>query len=419
MKWAETDLVARLCHALKIAKRALELFAVDGYADDERPENSFRPEKAIAETAMLMYAAAAARSLPEVATRLNELAQQLKPHARSPRTLLNIALHPAMGLDFAVPHVLLKKLGYDDPGFDEVIAECMRASVSEGHERPPFAAVEQKWITSLIRDEAPGRDWKPYLRNSVLYRPMDILGGTRDDAYAFTHLIMYCTDFGRRPPFLPRRRSLVMAEARSLLAKCLDDEDYDLAGEVLMAWPLSATRWCPSTTFVFHLLVSVEDRVGVLPSGTTISARLKRLEGDQKTQYAFGTAYHTAYVMGMICATLLRDGRTPPASVPSRKKNPSLVAEILEYTTTDQGHWQPELSKLSPGQQAAVLPLVLDLAIVQTSRRREYDRLAELLSLAHRNGLATSPMCGQAAELLERLAVCTNALLAASRSATP
>lgn len=418
MRWAESDLTARLCHALTIAKRALELFAIEGYADAELPEHSFRPEKAIAETAMLLYASSAVRHIPAVGERLDELAHLLLPHARSQRTLLNIALHPSICLDFAVPHVLLTKMGYPDAAFDKVIEASVLSSVSEGHERPPFAAVEQKWIMSLIKGEPPGRDWNPYLRNSVLYHPIDILGGPREDAYAFTHLMMYCTDFGHRPAFLPRRRSIIMAEARSLLAKCLDDEDYDLAGEILMAWPLSDTRWCPSTSFVFRVLVSVEDRVGVLPGGTTNSDRLKRLDGEQKTQYAFGTAYHTAYVMGMICAVALREGHSPPATVPHRKANPALVAQILEHTVTDQGHWQPEFAKLSDRQKAAVVPFVLDLAIAQTYRKHDYERLAGLLSIAHENGLADSPMCAQAAEILQRLAVCTEVLIKHARSAT-
>lgn len=412
MRWAEADLVARLLHALKIAKRALELFAIDGYADAELPENSFRPEKAVAETAMLIYAASAVRHIPAVGERLDELAQLLLPHARSRRTLLNIALHPSICLDFAVPHVLLTKLGYSDPGFDEVIKTCMRSRVSEGHERPPFAAVEQKWITSLIEDNGPSSNWRPYLRNSVLNRPLDILGGPREDAYAFTHLMMYCTDFGFRAPFLPRPRTVTLAQARSLLAKCLDDEDYDLAGEILLAWPLSGAPWSPLTTFVFHVLASVEDRVGVLPGGTTSSDRLKRLDGEERTQYTFGTAYHTAYVMGMICAASLRPGRAPSARIAGREANPQLVDCLLDFTGTDQGHWQPAFAELSHRQQAALLPFLLDVAIVQNCRKRDYQNVASLLTIAYENNLSDSVLCGQAAELLERLSVCTNVLLA-------
>ena len=65
------------------------------------------------------------------------------------------------------------------------------------------------------------------------------------DAYAFTHLIMYCTDFGLRTPRLPRRRPTILMEVGSLLARYMDAEDYDLAGELLLAWPLMDAAGVP------------------------------------------------------------------------------------------------------------------------------------------------------------------------------
>lgn len=418
MKWAKADLVVRLCRALDVAKRALELFAVEGYADAESPQNSFRPEKTIAETAMLLYAAFGVTGIPDVATRVEELALLVLPHARSQRTLLNIALHPAIGLDFAVPHVLLTKLGYVDASFDEVLRSCVNSQVRQGHERPPFASVEQRWIVSLFTDSGPGRDWRPDLKNSVLNHPMDILGGDRADAYAFTHLMMYCTDFGFRPSVLPRSRSVILVEARSLLAKCLDDEDYDLGAEVLMAWPLSGARWCAASDFVFRVLASVEDQVGVLPAGTTKTDRLSKLEGNERTQYVFGTAYHTAYVMGMLCAASLRPGRAPSVRISGPGVEKTVVDDLLLFLDTDQGHWQPEFGKLTEAEQRALAPLLLDLAIVQKCRKHDYQAVAELLVAGNEYGLTASPLCGQAAELLERLALCSHIITAAAASPT-
>ncbi len=406
--------MARLCRALDVAKGALELFAVEGYADAESPQNSFRPEKAIAETAMLIYAASGVNGIPDVADRVAELALLLLPHARSQRTLLNIALHPAISLDFAVPHVLLTKLGYVDTSFDELLNSCINSQVRNGHERPPFASVEQRWIVSLCTDTEPNRDWRPDLKNSVLNHPMDMLGGDRADGYAFTHLMMYCTNFGFWTSFLPRSRSVILAEARSLLARCLDDEDYDLGAEVLMGWPLSGARWCASSAFVFRVLTSIEDQVGVLPAGTTKTDRLSRLEGKERTQYAFGTAYHTAYVMGMLCAASLRPGRAPSVRISGPGVEKAVVDHLLLFLDTDQGHWQPEFAKLTEPEQRALAPLLLDIAIVQKCRKHDYQAVADLLVAGNEYGLTGSPLCGQAAELLERLALCSHAISAAA-----
>jgi hypothetical protein len=404
VSWDEADLEARLCRALDVAKRTIALFARDGYADAESPENSFRPEKVIAETAMLAYAASGASHLSSVAALIDEVARLLVPHARSERTLLNVTLHPALCLDFAVPHVLLSKLGYHDPAVDVFLKSCVSSQARNSHERPPYGALEQKWIEFLWIGTSPGRAWRGDLLNSVLNRPIDILGGPRDDAYAFTHILMYCTNFGFRSARLPRRRSVILDEASSLLAKCLDNEDYDLAGELIMAWPLTGASWCASATFGFRVLASVEDQIGVLPGGTTKVHRLNKMAGKEKTQYAFGTAYHTAYVMGLICAASLRARRAPPTRIAGPRVDKRFLDRLMPFFDRDQGHWQPELAKLRDAELNAMGPLLLDIAIAQKCRKHDYQGVSELLVTGSRYGLARSPLCGQAAELLERLA---------------
>jgi hypothetical protein len=401
--WDEADLAARLCRALDLAKRVIAWFASEGYVDPGAPANSFHPEKPLAETAMLIYAASVARRLPQIATRIGEVAELLLPHARSAQTLLNMALHPALCLDFAVPHILLSKLGYTDPRVDDFLRSCLASQARNGRQRPTTGSLEGRWVESLWTGAAPGPAWHRDLRNSVLNWPLDILGGFRDDAYAFTHLVMYCTDFGFRPAFLPRRRAVILQEGESLLAKNLDAEDYDLAGEVIMAWPLTGAPWSPAAAFGFRVLAGVEDHAGALPGVTTRMDRLEQLAGSEKTRYALGTAYHTAYVMGFLCAASLREGRAPPARIAGRCFDEGFVDHLLATLDRDQGHWQPELQALSKAEQHALCPLLLDLALVQKCRKHDYGAVSELLALAHQHGLSGSPLCGQSAELLERL----------------
>jgi hypothetical protein len=403
MAWDRTDLEARLCRALDISGKAVGLFAGDGYVDSELPENSFGPEKLIAETAMLIYAASAANPLASVTRRVSEVARLLLPHARSERTLLNMALHPALCLDFAFPHILLSELGYRDSVFDGFLKSCLDSRSRHGHERPPVAAAEKLWIEALWRGETPGASWRQCLRNTVLNRPIDILGGQRDDAYALTHLFMYCTDFGFRPGRFPRKRALILEEAGSLLAKCLDSEDYDLAGEVVMAWPLTGAPWSASAAFGFRVLASVEDAVGVLPGGTTRADRLNRLEGSEKDRYAFGTAYHTAYVTGLLCAVALRPRRAPPTSITGLRIDATLLDHLIDRIDHDQGHWQSEFLKLKRPEQESLGSFLLDISIVQKCRKRDYGAVHELLATADKFQAARSPLCGQAAELLGRL----------------
>jgi hypothetical protein len=406
--WTESDLEARLCRALDLAHKTVTCFGVDGHTDAASPIYSFGPEKPLAETAMLMYASASAHDRPAVRTRIDALAELLLPLARSERVMLNMALNPALVFKFAAPHVLLTTLGYVDARFNAFLESCLASEASDGQERPPSARLERRWLSSLRSTRQPANDWSD-VTDSLLDAPLDILGGRRDDTYAWTHLLMYCSDFGNQPRRAPRPPSR-SGQAGAVLARYLDMEDYDLAGEVLLAWPLTASAWSPASAFGFKVLAGIEDQVHVLPCGNMNTARVAALDGDERFRYVLATAYHTAYVMGFLCAASLRPGRTPPATVPSARHDPRALVALMPFIDEAQGHWQAEFARLTNEERLALTPFVLDMAIVQTSRRRDYAAMLELLSRAEALGLSDSPLCRQATELLHRIAGCGTAM---------
>jgi hypothetical protein len=225
-------------------------------------------------------------------------------------------------------------------------------------------------------------------------------------------MLFYCTDFGFRKCRLPRRRSVILEEADSLVARYLDAEDYDLAAEVLLSWPLTGAKWSASAAFGFRVLASLEKQAGILPCGNLSARRLAEAEGEQRTRYALGTAYHTAYVMGLLCAASLRPDRAPPTPIRGRRFDMASLCAVRQYVLDDQGYWQVEFGKLSEAEQLVLTPLVLDIAIMQACRKHDYERLKNILGVAFEHGIAASPMCMQAVELLERLAICSTAIVA-------
>jgi Domain of unknown function (DUF6895) len=407
--WNDADLEARLCRALDIALKTVTCFGIDGHTDAASPVYSFGPEKPLAETAMLMYASASCHDRPAVRARIDALVAMLVPLARSERVMLNIALNPALVFKFAAPHVLLTRLGYGDESFDAFLESCLASEASDGVERPPSARIEKQWLSSLRRAPETGGAWASDLAGSVLDTPLDILGGRRDDTYAWTHLVMYATDFGNEPrrALHPPDRS---GQAGALLARYLDIEDYDLAGEVLLAWPLTASAWSPAAAFGFKVLAGVEDQVRVLPCGNMSPARVAALDGEERFRYVLATAYHTAYVMGFLCAASLRTGRTPPLTIPAGQCDSRALDALLPYIDEAQGHWQAGFARLTGEAQRALTPFVLDMAIVQTSRRRDYAAMVDVLSHAQAYGLSDAPLCRQATELLNRIASCGTAM---------
>ena len=408
--WSEADLELRLCRALDLARKTIHHFAIDGYANPDSPASSFGPEKVVAETAMLIYAASASLSRPNIASRIDHLAQLLARHARSERVLVDIALHPALAFKFAVPHILLTKVGYPDAGFDDFLRSCASSQTGNAEDRPPSASLERLWIRSLWNGPDSGPGWRARLPDTMLNWPVGILGALRTDAYAFTHLIMYSTDFGFRKPRLSRSRPAILMDVGSLLAGYMDAEDYDLAGELLLAWPLMGAPWSPPAAFAFRVLASIEDQVGVLPCGNVNLAHLAQLEGEERARYALGTAYHTAYVMGFLCAASLRPGRAPPVTIVGPQFDATCLSRLMRYVDVDQGHWRPEFFSLAEEERRALIPFVLDVAIMQKCRRRDYQAVSEILSLAQEYDVAGSPMCRQAFELLERIASCSTAI---------
>ena len=409
-RWDPTDLTRRLCFALGIARQAVERLATNGYKNAEVPANNVRPEKVICETAILLYAASAASHHADVSAAIGTVAGLLIPHARSTRMLLGVCLEPSLALDYAEAHICLSRLGYQDRQFDELLRQSRNAQAGFGRERVPHRVLEQRWIDGIWMESISGggeRKPSPALL-SVLNQPIDVLGGSREDIYAFTHALMYVRDFNIRPRRLPRARSVILAEAEAVFARCLDEDDYDLGGEVLMAWPLTGASWNEAAAFGFRVLARVEEKTGHLPAPSTQQQRLDKLEGEARHDYWLATAYHTIYVMGLLCAAALYPGRAPPVRIPRQAAPPRGAADmILRFLDADgrSPHWRQLFDEIPPSERDALARFLLNIALCRKVRRREFGAVHELLRIGYASGLADIPAASQCAEMLERLAM--------------
>ncbi|HXJ95186.1 MAG TPA: hypothetical protein VMT20_20280 [Terriglobia bacterium] len=406
--WNEQDLARRLCHVLDIAQQAVKRLAPNGYTDSVEPGNNVRPEKVISETALLLVAASGAAEHDDVRAHVEKVAQLLIFHARSERMLLGACLEPALALDFAQAHVCLHRLGYHDPAFDKLLRKSLHSQARFGHERVPHRMLEQEWLMNGCKRPRPSslkRTPRAAL-NSVLNHPMDLLNGSRDDIYAFTHALIYATDFNLYPHRLPREKAVILAEAEVALARCLDEQDYDLAAEVLLAWPLTGKSWSAAAAFGFQVLARVEDEAGFLPAPSTRLERLNSLQGSERRAYLLATAYHTVYVMGLLCAAALQPGRTPPLEISTRGVRNGSASAILQFLELDdrKAHWRVDFDRLKDRERDAIAGLLLNIALRRKAVQRDFGALHKLLEIAYVLGLAGTPAASQAAELLERVA---------------
>lgn len=404
--WETTDLTGRLCHALDIALETVGLLAADGFVNPDDPGNKIVPEKIIGETAFLLFATAIVRDLPGVDERVERVAAALIPYARNPQILLNICLHPAMAMEYAQAHACLKNIGYPDTRFDTMLLKSINAQANLGRERTPHRMLEQAWIKKTGGYALPAAaDIGKIIAQSALNQPIDLLHGTRDDMYAFTHALMYVSGFNVSSWPMPRSRKTILSEAEGMLVRCLEEQDYDLAGEVLLAWPLTGESWSAIAVFALGILARVEDEAGFLPSPATRVDTMERLSGENRKKYLFATAYHTAYVMGLLCAAALQPNRTPPQQISTVLAVPGSAAVILRFL--DDGvsgqYWFNQFIQLNAAEQDALTGLLLDMALMTNIRRQNYQAVYQLITIADGLGIADTAILTQAAELLDRL----------------
>lgn len=416
--WAEADLEDRLCRALDVAARAVDALGVDGYLESDREEDRIQPEKVVTETALLLLAAYVASGGADcvaarggIRRRVHQLAEKLSPIARSERTMLAMCVQPSLALDFAAAHIYLTRMGYPDLRFDRVFHKTIWDGVRPTKERTPHRSLEQEWLLWMgsVPQNRNGR--QQALRFSALACPMDLLNGSRDDVYAFTHALLYGRDLDCMPLPLPRTRDEVLGEAEAALARCLDEEDYDLAGEVLLAWPYTGSAsgagpvWSPAAAFGFEVLTRVEDRAGFLPSPATRVDKLRSLLGEERQKYLLASSYHTVYVMGLLCAAALCPGKAPPARVAAVSSSAGAAKRMLAHLPVEAQltHWHEQFRLLDVEQQDGLAGLVFQIAMRRKIKARDYAGLAELLGEADEWGLTDCPMASQAASMLFRL----------------
>jgi hypothetical protein len=397
-----------LCGVLAIAKNAIHVLLEDElfvHEDEESEDHS--PEKLVAETAMLLLVASRVDArYRELQERVDEVATQLTPYARSSRILTGIAVNPAFALHYAAAHVCLARMGREDRDFDRVLEASLASSFAEARELLPFRQLEMEWLRDLWGSEKNALTKDPSLPSrSALGSALDVTS-SRTNLYAFTHALGYLTDFGARRVVLPRLPAAVLADAEAALARSLEIDDYDLAAELLLAWPLLGEQWSPAATFGFKVLAKVDDEVGFLPSLSLDPTKYKSLVGSDRRRYTIREGYHTVYVMGFLCAAMLRPGSAPPEDIEdAANTGVSIKIHGVLGDRTQTPQWERAWSELRTSQQDALASFVASAGLYRAIARYRYADIPPILSLCLGADLPTTPMIVQAGDLLRRLAV--------------
>lgn len=405
MHWNAPDLERRLANALQVAGRAVA-FLGDGGWQAERADG-VRPEKVLSETALFLLASRdACERTPALSGAHRRVAQALLPHARNERIAALIALEPVVALDHALMHLCLSRLGFGDARFDRLLAASLRGHGAAGRERVPHRAMEQQWLARLA--EPPSAAAPARTRRCLLDHPLDALAPVPDDLYAFTHCLLFSTDLGARPMRFLRPGGAIAADAQAALARCLDLQDFDLAGELLMTWPLLRRRWSTAASFGFLCLVQAEEEAGFVPAPGMSLRGAAALSGDERTRHLLAASYHTIYVMGMLCALALQTGQLPQAAIAPASRHAPAIAPLRDACSEalpGAQVWSRVFERQPAHAQGALAPFLLTLLLQRATARRDLGTLQRLLGVAARFGLLGTPATRQALELLQRAAL--------------
>lgn len=401
------EFVDRLAGVLDLADAALPFLT-------QRPVEAFGEVQAfldrtkfVSETALLLYVAKRTGDGRELQGRIGHLAKTLSQHARSEGVVAWMRLRPDLISELTVAHFCLTLLGEPDPTFDAEV-RALGSMTSLGlTERVPWKDLEEDWHRQL-GTPVPMLNVEAAIARTAIAQTQNSLFATRQDVYAFTHGLIYATDFGHRPSYGPRPPKALTDDASSALSRCLDEDDFDLGAEVLLTWPYLRARWEPTAVFGFHVLLGVQDAVGFLPSMSLRYDSYIRLSEVERSRYFFAEGYHTVYVMGLLDAAVLLPGIQLPGAPPSDSSTAkielagSLYDLLLPAKNVPQ--WETYFKELDESQQASLTTFLADVGIRRAVKAADFGRLREVLSVFLAHDVEPSPAVQQGTELLSRVA---------------
>jgi hypothetical protein len=293
----------------------------------------------------------------------------------------------------ALAHLCLVELGVPDDEFDRIVRLAFKSSVSAASERVPYRILDAAWTRHLAF--GIGELDHPAIPLSPLGAGVDLLEASTNDAYAFTHALPYATDFGRIP--LPNNLDsfMLLGTAEALAVKALDEDDFDLLSEVLLAPAILRLKWTPTLSFAWAVMERLWGEFGFVP-GPGLPSPANNETRAKTVRRVLGTLYHTIFAAGLCCATLVVCRAVPPAlecGLPGGMEEPPGRGKA----------WKVNWNGCSRQVQESLGFLSLAFSLRRAVEAVNFVHVREVVRSAARCGLLEHPLFVQALELLERV----------------
>jgi hypothetical protein len=378
---------------LHMARLLLDEVLDARFGNEDPEEYQKLAGKAGGELAMLLRLAKRALPTEEDAEEIRALARDLAPLARAPRVYRSLLMRPSRAPMYTLAHFCLVELELPDDKLDRVARLALRSSVCAANERVPYRILDAAWTRHFAFGD--GELDHPAVPLSPLGAGVDLLEASIDDAYAFTHALPYATDFGRiaLPQDLDLHNLLGIAEA--VAVKALDEDNFDVLAEVLMAPAILRLDWTPTLTFAWDVLERVWKEYGFVP-GPGLPPPADNESRTQQVRRVLGTAYHTCFAAGLCCSTLIACDAAPPdlgSGPPGEIEAPPGKGKM----------WKVNWNACTRQVQESLSFLCLAFTLRRALDDLDFVRVREVLQSAARVGLLEHPLFTQSLELLERV----------------
>lgn len=396
----DEDIARLLLAAVDVARRTLA-------ASHNTPCTDLAPaliaDKVRNESAMLLRSLWDLRDdVPGLATALSRLADDLAT-ADPVAFAIRLCLHPGIALDLALVPIHLRDLGLGNPCLEPFLDSVLDDDRPLGPERPAHRRLETEWLHGLWSGRVNSTVCANTLRATSLAWEFDHLSGTTDDAYAFTHAVLYATDHGRRSVPLPRMQEQIEADADAILAVALDASNHDVAAKILWTWPMLRIPWSPLAAEAWRFLADVAAQ-GFLPGPGFDPSIHNRLPAVERDAYVLQTSYHTTLVHGMLVAAVMTGA--PPTTAPSLLPTVCDLVTDLTPPLTVSRDWWSHVDGLSAARRRALGPAFVTMALRRAVVAADIPGLARVAREAAQRGIPETPALRQAHRLLANAVAC-------------
>lgn len=235
---------------------------------------------------------------------LQKALNSLSGFIRTQTNYLRILNDPQNSTRFGQINFFLTKAGNVNNTWDNLIIRMYEKGYGENSERILTRFFDKNWLNHIIFNK---NIYNPetIIKYSILNSRCHPVYMSVSEMYAFTHTLMYISDFGKCKIVNYSDNSSLKNIINSSLLFQLANENYDLLGEFLMNYSYTENTWDLVPHISWKYFTSIWDDLGFLPGIAFDSKIYSQLDNEDKSAYAFKEVYHTNLVAGILCVNIL------------------------------------------------------------------------------------------------------------------